>query len=220
VNHVRSWPRVIEEAMETTVFVETVDKDGEVLFYGTGFVLSSDGQIVTNFHVIFPEMIEEGVQVWVEFKNRKRYLVQKTYSYPLHDIVILKINASNLPFVRREARRELREGDPIVVAGSRRYELIFSEGMVSAMYRRPGGLFWRYKWVETTVLIYPGFSGGPVFNRYGNVVGINNATFPDRPGFAMIIPVKYLEEVIEMGLYEDTLDKLSKINEIYDELHN
>ena len=237
VSYVKSWPRVISDSLETTAIIRverllpppiTIYKDFckegkkepefKTVALGTGFVLSSDGQVVTNFHVIFPQIVKENVKIWVEFKGKK-FLVKKTFSYPLYDVVILKIDASNLVPVRLEARFELERGDPVVSAGyDHKNDLIFSQGMVASLYVKPRGVFLQYKWIKTTILIYPGFSGGPVFNRYGNVVGMNNAIFPARPGYSLIIPIKYLREVIAKGLDLDTSEKLAKIAELYEKL--
>ena len=183
---------------------------------GTGFVVSSNGKIVTNFHVVYPQITKEHTRILVQFRNDDRqHLVYKTYSHPEYDMVILQIKAKNLHPVKIEKRHPPKLGEEIVSAGWNYGDsLMFSPGIVGLLKISPDSSTIKYKWYQTTVQIYPGFSGGPVFNRKGHLVGINNAHFTGRPGFGLIIPARYLLKVLEEEATPDTKESLEQLSKI------
>lgn len=233
-NHARGWQDVIPDVQDSIAVIEmtipepkpiciSVFNDCDVeeepkdipAGWGTGFVVRSDGYIATCFHVIFPTVLYKGAKILVKL-NGKTYETKATYSYPLYDIVILKIDATNLNTLRLEDKLP-RLGEPLLAAGWKyRSSITYVDGIVGSMYSYPDYILSQHTWIQTTLQIYPGFSGGPVFNRFGEVVGISNAYPENRPGYGFMIPISYLVSILEHDLIKDKVKDLIKWKELYD----
>ena len=154
---------------------------------GSGFVISPDGYVVTNNHVISggPPGAKTGVvsSIKVIMPDRKEYEATLVGRDPASDLAVLKINATNLPFVKFGDSTKTRVGDWVVAIGNP-FGLggTVTAGIVSALHRvtGQGGAYDRY--IQTDASINQGNSGGPMFDMNGNVIGINTLIFSPTGG--------------------------------------
>lgn len=143
---------------------------------GSGFLISTDGYIVTNNHVISGGPRGEAVnQVTVTLTNQKEYRATIVGRDAASDLALLKIEATGLPFVKFADSSTARVGDWVVAIGNPLgLGSTVTAGIISAVQRNlgQGGAYDRY--IQTDTAINRGNSGGPLFDLQGNVVGINN----------------------------------------------
>ncbi|NIJ38988.1 serine protease Do [Sphingopyxis panaciterrae] len=143
---------------------------------GSGFLISTDGYIVTNNHVISGGPRGEAVnQVTVTLTNQKEYKATIVGRDVASDLALLKIDATGLPFVKFADSSTARVGDWVVAIGNPLgLGSTVTAGIISAVQRNlgSGGAYDRY--IQTDTAINRGNSGGPLFDLQGNVVGINN----------------------------------------------
>jgi serine protease Do len=142
---------------------------------GSGFLISADGYIVTNNHVVTAGTRGAVVEsITVTLTDRKEYKARLVGRDAQSDLAVLKIDATNLPFVRLGDSNQARVGDWVVAIGSP-FGLggSVTAGIVSALHRSTvGGAFDRF--IQTDASINRGNSGGPLFDLSGNVIGINS----------------------------------------------
>jgi serine protease Do len=143
---------------------------------GSGFLISNDGYIVTNNHVIVGGPAGEAVdRVTVTLFNGKEYEAEIVGRDPSSDVALLKIRANGLPFVKMADSKKSRVGDWVIAIGNPLgLGNTVTAGIISALQRNigAGGAYDRF--IQTDTAINPGNSGGPLFNLKGEVVGINN----------------------------------------------
>ena len=147
---------------------------------GSGFVISSDGYILTNYHVI-----EDATSVSVQFKNGEKYPAVIVGGEEDNDVAVLKIDATGLAPVVLGSSSDLVVGEDVVAIGNPLGEMTFSEtrGIVSALDKpltMSDGTVLNV--LQTDCAINPGNSGGPLFNMYGQVIGITNAKYSRSAG--------------------------------------
>lgn len=181
---VTSWDHVVPKVMDAVVAVDIIDNFDmtfedvpQPVAGGTGFVISENGYVITNAHVVavidLLPMIEP--QVWVRFRDATRLIVQDMYIDSAIDIAVLKINASNLPYLEFETVRSLNVGQAVMAIGnSYPFEFSVTTGVVSRIELIMG----RAVYIQHSAAINFGCSGGPLINRHGKVVGINVALAP------------------------------------------
>lgn len=163
--------------------------------YGSGMIISQDGYILTNSHVVDnANTIKVALNDKREFKATLIGLDRKT------DVALLKINANDLPTVKIGKSEELKPGMPVVAIGAPfGFENSVTSGVVSAVGRNvPNDNFMPF--IQTDVSINPGNSGGPLFNVKGQVVGINSQIYSKNGGFMGIsfaIPINVAMNVAE-----------------------
>jgi S1-C subfamily serine protease len=175
---------------------------------GTGFVIDSDGYILTNEHVI-----GESSQIWVTTDNRKVYPAIVVGSDPRADLAVLKIPARNLPPVKLATIDTVKRGMWSIALGNpyglaAEGEMSMSVGVISALDRSLPKLAnqenrYYANLVQTTAEINPGNSGGPLFNINGEVIGVSTAVIlPQKQtngiGFALPITTNLLKEVEQL----------------------
>ena len=143
---------------------------------GSGFLISSDGYIVTNNHVIVGGPAGGAVdRVTVTLFDGKEYEAEIVGRDPSSDVALLKIRATGLPFVKMADSKKSRVGDWVIAIGNPLgLGNTVTAGIISALQRNigAGGAYDRF--IQTDTAINPGNSGGPLFNLKGEVVGINN----------------------------------------------
>jgi serine protease Do len=169
---------------------------------GSGFLISADGYIVTNNHVISGGQAGNAPvgQITVTLSDRKEYQARLIGRDPTSDLAVLKIDGSNLPFVRFGDSARTRVGDWVVAIGQP-YGLggTVTAGIVSAIHRAiNGGPFDRY--IQTDAAINSGNSGGPMFDLNGNVVGINSMIFSPsggNVGIGFAIPAELAKPIVD-----------------------
>lgn len=175
--------------------VETGGSDRYNLAHGTGVIIKSSGWIVTNAHVI--DGLTEAVVVTSDGKS---YKIVKSYSDPVSDIAIIKINAKSLKAAKFiSSSEQTRVGETVIAIGT---PVSFSlrnsatVGVVSGLNRTVNG---SYRLIQSDTAINPGNSGGPLVNLKGEVVGINSMKFAalgvENTGFS--IPAETVNYVIK-----------------------
>lgn len=169
---------------------------------GSGFIISTDGYILTNYHVI-----DDADSITVSLFDGTTYDATLIGYDESNDIAVLKVDVENLPPVILGDSDSLNVGDPVVAIGNPLGELTFSltAGMVSAMDREVTlSSSVSMNLIQTDCAINSGNSGGALFNMYGEVIGITNAKYSssssseasiDNIGFA--IPVNSIRSIVE-----------------------
>jgi serine protease Do len=150
-----------------------VTREGASL--GSGFIISPDGYIVTNNHVISAEGRGATVEtITVTLVDRKEYVARIVGRDPDSDLAVLKVDATNLPYVKFGDSTKTRVGDWVIAIGNPfGIGSTVTAGIVSAVHRTGlGGPQTRL--IQTDAAINQGNSGGPMFDINGNVVGINS----------------------------------------------
>jgi serine protease Do len=145
---------------------------------GSGFIVSPDGIILTNAHVV-----KGATEVTVKMTDRREYQAKVLGSDPQTDVAVLKIDAKNLPVVRIGDVNALEVGDWVLAIGSPYgLENTATAGIVSAKGRSlPDDT--SVPFIQTDVAVNPGNSGGPLFNQRGEVVGINSQIYTRTGGY-------------------------------------
>jgi serine protease Do len=177
----------------------------EATSLGSGFIISPDGYVVTNNHVISasPEGGSGAVvsSITVTLPDRKEYKATIVGRDQTSDLALLKIDAKNLPFVQFGDSTRTRVGDWVVAIGNP-FGLggTVTAGIVSALHRSIGinGPYDRY--IQTDASINQGNSGGPMFDLQGNVIGINTAIFSPtggNVGIGFAIPAEEAKPIID-----------------------
>jgi serine protease Do len=169
---------------------------------GSGFIISPDGYIVTNNHVVAPARPDAVVeQITVTLSDRTEYEAEVVGRDAASDIAVLKVNPRGpLPFVRFGDSTRTRVGDWVVAIGNP-FGLggTVTAGIVSAVHRNiRSGLYDRY--IQTDASINSGNSGGPMFDIQGNVIGINTALISPtggNVGIGFAIPAEQVAPVVE-----------------------
>ena len=169
-----------------------------VVSTGSGFIISDDGFLLTNNHVV-----EDADEITVSLGDRREFKAEVIGTDERSDVALLKIDANDLPFLKIGKSKQLRVGEWVVAIGSP-FQLRFSvtSGIVSAKGRSiPNGSDSTYvPFIQTDVAINPGNSGGPLFNLAGEVVGINSQIYTRSGGYmgvSFAIPIDYAMDVAE-----------------------
>mgnify|MGYP001451693370 FL=1 len=145
---------------------------------GSGFLISADGYILTNAHVV-----DRARDVTVRMTDRHEYNAKVVGVDVRTDVAVLKINADKLPVVRIGNPAALKAGQWVVAIGSPfGFDNSVTAGIVSATARSlPGDAYTPF--IQTDVAVNPGNSGGPLFNLQGEVVGINSQIYSRTGGY-------------------------------------
>ena len=155
---------------------------------GSGFIVSADGVILTNAHVV-----EGAEEVNVKLGDRREFRAKVLGADKASDVAVLKIDASGLPAVKIGSAANTRVGEWVLAIGSPfGFESSASAGIVSARSRAlPDGGY--VPFIQTDVAVNPGNSGGPLFNMAGEVIGINSQIYSRSGGYQGIsfaIPIE------------------------------
>jgi len=165
---------------------------------GSGFVISEDGYLLTNNHVI-----EGADEILVRFSDRRELEAELVGADPRSDLALLKVDAEGLQAVRFGRSSDLDVGEWVLAIGSPfGFDYSVTQGIVSAKGRSlPTEFNENYvPFIQTDVAINPGNSGGPLFNLDGEVVGINSQIYSRSGGFmgvSFAIPIDVALEVVD-----------------------
>ena len=168
-------------------------QDQRVRGQGSGFIISADGLILTNAHVV-----RDATEVTVKLTDRREFAAKVLGADPKTDVAVLRIDAKNLPVLALGSTRDLRVGEWVLAIGSPfGFENSVSAGVVSAKGRSlPDDSF--VPFIQTDVAVNPGNSGGPLFNTRGEVVGINSQIYSRTGGYqglSFAIPIEVASKV-------------------------
>ncbi len=168
---------------------------------GSGFVVSADGLVLTNAHVV-----HNAKEVTVKLHDRREYAAKVLGADPMTDVAVLKIDAKDLPTVVFGDPKAMQVGDPVLAIGAPfGFEQTATQGIVSAKGRSlPGGAI--VPFIQTDAAVNPGNSGGPLFDDAGRVVGINSQIYSRSGGYqglAFAIPIdvalKVKDQIVATG---------------------
>ena len=162
---------------------------------GSGFIVSKDGTILTNNHVV-----EGADEIYVRFSDRRELKAKLIGSDKRSDLAVLKVEAEDLPVVKLGKSKDLKVGEWVFAIGSPfGFDYTVTAGIVSAKGRSlPNENY--VPFIQTDVAINPGNSGGPLFNMDGEVVGINSQIYTRSGGFmgvSFAIPIDVAMEVVD-----------------------
>jgi len=187
---------VIENYGDSVVSVNYLDNifSDESEAIGSGVVVSSDGLIVTNKHVVS----NEDIAYEITFQNGDKYPVQKIVRDKVYDLALIKIEAKDLKTVKYGNTENIKLGQKVIAVGNALgFSNTVSLGIVSGLKREIEIEGKRLKnLIQTDAAINEGNSGGALFNSIGSLIGINTAKSPlaDNIGFA--IPVEYVQDLV------------------------
>lgn len=169
-------PPFFREFFERGVPMPPQEREGRSL--GSGFVISDDGFVLTNNHVV-----EGADTVIVRLNDRREFIAEVVGTDPRSDVALLKIEAEDLPVAKIADSDSVSPGQWVVAIGSPfGFDYSVTAGIVSAVGRAlPDESY--VPFIQTDVAINPGNSGGPLFNLDGEVVGINSQIFTRSGGF-------------------------------------
>lgn len=154
------------------------DRQREAQSLGSGFIISSDGYILTNNHVV-----ADADEIIVRLSDRSELQAKLVGTDPRTDVALLKVEGKDLPIVKLGDSEKLKVGEWVLAIGSPfGFDHSVTKGIVSAKGRTlPNDTY--VPFIQTDVAINPGNSGGPLFNMNGEVVGINSQIFTRSGGF-------------------------------------
>ncbi|WP_419736814.1 DegQ family serine endoprotease [Pseudomonas sp. COR18] len=160
---------------------------------GSGFIISNDGYILTNNHVV-----ADADEILVRLADRSELKAKLVGTDPRSDVALLKIDGKNLPTLKLGKSKDLKPGQWVVAIGSPfGFDHTVTQGIVSAVGRSlPNENY--VPFIQTDVPINPGNSGGPLFNLNGEVVGINSQIYTRSGGFmgvSFAIPIDVAMDV-------------------------
>lgn len=161
---------------------------------GSGFIISSDGDILTNYHVV-----ADADEIIVRLSDRRQFTAKVIGHDELSDLALLKIEADDLPVVKIGNAQALKVGEWVLAIGTPfGFDHSVTAGIVSAKSRHLNSE--RYvPFIQTDVAINPGNSGGPLFNLRGEVVGVNSQIFSRTGGYmglSFAIPMDVALDVV------------------------
>ncbi|MEQ1526293.1 MAG: DegQ family serine endoprotease [Gallionella sp.] len=171
------------------------DQEREPQSLGSGFIISSDGYILTNTHVV-----EGADKVTVRLTDRREFIAKVVGTDKRTDVALLKIEATGLPKIDKGDSTKLKVGEWVVAIGSPfGFDNSVTAGIVSAKGRSlPQDNL--VPFIQTDVAINPGNSGGPLFNMNGEVVGINSQIYTrsgGSMGLSFAIPIDVATQVAD-----------------------
>lgn len=161
---------------------------------GSGFIINTDGQILTNAHVV-----DGADTVNVILKDGRTFKGKVVGTDPVTDVAVVKIQADNLPTVRLGNSEQLRPGEwAIAIGNPLGLDNTVTTGIISATGRsssQVGVPDKRVNFIQTDAAINPGNSGGPLLNARGEVIGINTAIIRGAQGLGFSIPINTAQRI-------------------------
>ncbi|HEY2969841.1 MAG TPA: DegQ family serine endoprotease [Casimicrobiaceae bacterium] len=174
-------------------FPEQPQERGPMRGVGSGFIVSADGVILTNAHVV-----DGADELTVKLTDKREFTAKVLGVDKTTDIAVLKIAARDLPYVRIGDPKTTKVGEWVVAIGQPfGFENTVTSGIVSAKSRSlPGDSY--VPFIQTDAAVNPGNSGGPLFNLKGEVIGVNSQIFSRSGGFqglAFAVPIDVAMQV-------------------------
>ncbi|MCB1754737.1 MAG: DegQ family serine endoprotease [Gammaproteobacteria bacterium] len=163
--------------------------------FGSGFIISEDGYIVTNAHVV-----GNATEIRVSMQDRTSYKAELVGADKRSDVALLKIDAEDLPVAELGDSDQIKVGQWVLAIGSPfGFEYTATQGIVSAVARSlPDDTY--VPFIQTDVAVNPGNSGGPLYDTEGRVVGINSQIYSQSGGYmglSFAIPINVAKGIIE-----------------------
>lgn len=160
---------------------------------GSGFIISEDGYVITNSHVV-----ADADEIIVRLSDRREFVADTVGTDKRSDIAVLKIEGDKLPVVRLGSSADLKVGEWVLAIGSPfGFDYSVTQGIISAIGRSlPNENY--VPFIQTDVAINPGNSGGPLFNLEGEVIGVNSQIYSRTGGFmglSFAVPIDVVNNV-------------------------
>jgi tetratricopeptide (TPR) repeat protein len=178
-----------KKARPAVMLLVISDANGKEIATGTGFLVSADGKLITNFHVI-----EKAASAVAKSENGGKFEVEGVLaSDPKNDLVLLKIKAKDLPFLTLGKSENIEVGTRIAAIGSPLgLEGTLSEGIVSAVRELPD----EQSLLQITAAISPGSSGSPILNVKGEVIGVARMLLRGGQSLNFAIPIEVAAKLV------------------------
>lgn len=187
-------------------FMRPIESEG----IGTGVIISKDGIILTNHHVI----TDNPRQITVQLKDGREMEAEKLWSNANMDLGVIKIDANNLPIAELGDSDNIRVGQTAIAIGNPlglRFERTVTSGIISALNRSimisQNNI--AEDLIQTDASINPGNSGGPLLNNLGQVIGINTYKIQTGEGLGFAIPINVarpiVNQIIEYGEFKPSV---------------
>ena len=179
-------------------FLPDGDREMRSTSLGSGIIISADGYILTNNHVI-----EKGENIKVQFANNKEYDAEIIGADPKTDVALIKVDAKNLKPIKMGDSDKVRVGEWVLAIGSPfsgNLSQTVTQGIISATGRSSVGLNDYENFIQTDAAINPGNSGGALVNLDGELIGMNSAIASRSGGYQGIgfaIPVNLVNRIVE-----------------------
>lgn len=170
---------------------------------GSGFIISKDGYIVTNDHVV-----KNADEITVKLNDKRVFKAKIIGRDPKTDIAVIKINGDNLPTLKLGNSDKLKIGQWAIAVGNP-FGLngTLTMGVISATGRSNLGIETYEDFIQTDASINPGNSGGPLLNIYGEVIGINTAIIATGQGIGFAIPINMAKNIIDQIINKGKIER-------------
>jgi len=180
--------KIFKENNKAVVVIVTFNKEGKPISQGSGFIMREDGAIVTNFHVI-------SNAVDIEIKVGDKILKVEGFIHidKENDLVILKLNGEKLPVVKLGDIEKTNVGERVyVISSPQGLENTISDGILNSIREIDP----KRKILQITAPVSEGSSGGPVFNKNGEVIGIATSLIKEAQNINFAMPVNLIKDKI------------------------
>jgi serine protease Do len=185
-----SIQELYRRASPAVVFITQVDAAGKTTSLASGFLVSPNGVVVTNHHVIDPD--QGAAHIRVKIPRGDVYTdVRVIYAEQRRDFAVIAIRATGLPSLPVADSDKVEVGDPVIAIGNPKgLELTLTQGIVESVRLDPQN---GYRFIQHQAPISPGSSGGPLLNMKGEVIGINAFGVRDAQNLNGAIPINYVK---------------------------
>ena len=191
-----SYSRVVAAVAETdgpaVCLIEA--RVGQRHGHGSGFAISPDGLVISNSHVV-----HKAAQIRVSFPDGRSFPAQLLGDDPATDVALIRVDASDLPFIHLGRSNTLRVGQIAIAIGNPLgYQTTVTAGVVSALGRSLPSASGRLidDVIQTDAALNPGNSGGPLLNSTGQVIGVNTAIIHGAQGICFAVAIDLVQLVI------------------------
>jgi hypothetical protein len=186
---------VLKNNSKAIATIIVLDKEGNKIGTGSGVFISADGKLVTNYHVL-----EEAGSCYAKLSTGACFFLKRVISFSKKlDLAILEFDAKDMPFINLKKINEIKSGDQVITIGSPMgLEASVSEGIISNPERKDGD----HEVIQFTAPISSGNSGGGLFNRKGDLLGVTTKTLVPHDSqnttqnLNFAIPEKYIEQTM------------------------
>ncbi|MBD3375432.1 trypsin-like serine protease [candidate division KSB1 bacterium] len=183
---------IVEKYGKAVVMIASVNPEQETYSLGSGFIVDSEGIIITNYHVI-----EGAYPIIIKLLNGDFYdNISVINADERRDLAILKIDGWDLPTVELGNSNDAKIGEEVIVIGNPQgLQNTVANGIISAFRQSEGG----FQYHQITAPVSKGSSGSPVFNNAGEVIGVISASIEDGQNLNFCIPINYARAQIRRG---------------------
>ena len=195
---------LFKKHVDSIVLIGVVTKRNKVSRVGSGFFVSEDGYIVTNYHIV-----EKAINIFVKLKSNHAYSSVRVVGFDAaKDIAILKIDDNGFKPVTLGNSNHLEIGQKVVTIGNPLgLENTVTDGLISSIRQGEGT-----KLLQISVPLSNGNSGGPLFDLKGEVVGITTAAYAKGQNLNFAVPINYIKPLLRKTNYTPFVAKIDKPN--------